>query len=345
MNGELGELSKHYEVLGELHRGGMGAVFKVRHRHLDQLRVIKVIRAELQGDPEMHERFVREAKLATQIQHRHIARFFDFTIDENGTAFMVLEFIAGCNLKQFFNDAGGILAPDLVRDLSVQGLTALAHFHSRQLVHRDISPENLMATKGYSGDLLVKLIDFGIAKHLASETHLTRTGLFMGKVLYASPEQFGGAENVDARGDLYSFGIMMYELLTGKVPFHGSQVDVLSGHLQKEPPPFSETDPEGRIPEDLRAIVLKTLQKSPDDRYQTADEMVELLSDLDLEGSAESQTAINGLSARVEEESTVPPASTEAATIGFESSTEAMPSSTSAGTVGSEPSSRLSNTV
>jgi serine/threonine protein kinase len=269
-----------YEILQKIREGGMGAIYKVRHRLLDEVRVIKLMRPHLGEDPEFKARFIREARVAIKLRHPNVAHLYDFTIGDDDTAFIVMEFIEGRTLEELLKLVG---PPPLglALEIAQQSLRALAYLHSKGFVHRDISPDNLMLAEDPDGNPQVKLIDLGIAKVLGGpESHLTKTGTFLGKLRYASPEQFGaGGPSADARGDLYSFGVVLYELLTGIHPILGSDPSsIIAGHLFRPPLPFDETDREGRLPPGLRAAVLRALAKSPDERYAGAKELAQELA-------------------------------------------------------------------
>jgi eukaryotic-like serine/threonine-protein kinase len=270
------ELESTYEVLDTM-GGGMGAVYKVRHRLFGEIRIIKVMQAALKDDSSLRERFATEAKRGKQLKHRNIAQVQDFQIGSDGNAYLIMEFIDGVNLREAFLRTGQPLDPRTVVAIGEQTLAALGYLHARNLIHRDISPDNLMVTRDEDGCLLVKLIDLGIAKSLEDNTiALTRVGDFMGKLSYASPEQFG--EKVDSRSDFYSLSIVLYELLTRFKPITAANTGAfVLAHYQTPPRPFSETDPTGRIPEALRRVVLKALEKKPENRYQTADEFASAL--------------------------------------------------------------------
>lgn len=261
----------------------MGAIYKVRHRLLGEERVVKIMRPQLEGDQEFARRFVREAQTLIRVRHPHIAQLYDFFADEAGNAAMVMEYIPGIDLRELLRRHGPP-SLGLAVEIALQSLEAIGFLHRRNMVHRDISPDNLMLSRDADGKPLVKLIDLGIVKVLEAEgTGLTSTGMFIGKVRYASPEQFKSAEgaHLDQRSDLYSFGVVFYELLTGRLPVVGDTASALiAAHLYHPPLGFDVTDPQGRVPSDLRELVLKLLAKEPHDRPNNAEEVEELLRGL-----------------------------------------------------------------
>jgi tRNA A-37 threonylcarbamoyl transferase component Bud32 len=271
----LPQLDGKYEILEKLREGGMGAIYKVRHQLLDEVRVVKVMRAQVAEDLELAERFQREARSVIRLRHPNIAQLYDFSIDEHGTRYMVIEYIDGMSLQDVLEEVGP--PPQaLAVQLAVQSLQAIGYLHRFGMVHRDISPDNLMLSLDFDGQPLVKLIDLGIAKS-QSEVRLTRTDTFLGKIRYAAPESFRvGSGNVDGRADLYAFGIVLYELLTGTSPIRGSDMStMITSHLFDPPVPFEQSDPEGRVPEALRRAVLRALAKDPQERIPTAEVFAE----------------------------------------------------------------------
>jgi serine/threonine protein kinase len=278
----LAHLEGTYEVLGKLKEGGMGAVFKVRHRLLGELRVVKVMRPQLAHDPGFAERFSREARAAIRLRHPNIAQLFDFTLDEQGNAYMVLEFVDGLDLKEVLRRHGP-LPVGLTLEVARQALAAVGFLHRRGMVHRDISPDNLMLSRDEDAQPVVKLIDLGIVKVLDAEASMTSTGMFLGKVRYASPEQFRSTEGgrIDQRSDLYSVGVVLYELLTGTFPITGDTSSaIMAGHLYRPPVGFEVSDPQGRVPTAVRRTVLRLLEKDPALRFPSAEELAEVLSTL-----------------------------------------------------------------
>jgi len=268
----LRSIEGKYEILEKLGEGGMGSVYKVRHRLLDEIRVVKVMRPQLTPAEDLAARFSREARAATLLRHPNIAQLYDFSLDEDGFAFIVMEYIPGMTLQASLRH-NGPLTLGLALEVAQQSLRALAFLHGKGFVHRDISPDNLMLARGEEGEPVVKIIDLGIAKTLASGAGLTNAGMFLGKVRYAPPEQFRaeGAAAVDARGDLYSFAVVLYELLTGRYPIQGKDPSsIIAGHLFFPPLDFAESDPAGRLPADLRQVILKALAKEAADRFDSA---------------------------------------------------------------------------
>jgi TonB family protein len=274
-----GSFEEKYEVLARLRQGGMGAVYKVRHRLLDELRAIKVIRSWAVGNEEAAARFLQEARVASRLRHPNLAVLYDFAVDAEGGAYLVSELIEGWTFREILQRHG---PPPLALGLEMarQSLKALGVLHRSRIVHRDVAPDNLMLTRDAEGLPLVKLIDLGIAKALEEGAGATESGFFLGKPRYASPEQFS-AGPADERSDLYSFGVVLYELLTGRCPISGHDpLSLMAGHLERPPLAFEVSDPEGRIPPDLRKILLDALEKRPEDRVPSAAEFAAAIAEI-----------------------------------------------------------------
>lgn len=273
----LERIEGKYDIVAKLREGGMGAVYTVRHRLLDELRVVKVLRTQLAGNRQLEDRFVREARAAIRLRHPNVVQIFDFSLDDEGHGFLVMEYIRGLDLQQIVGRGDRPLLPiALVLEIARQSLRALGFLHRRGFVHRDVSPDNLMLTRDVDERPLVKMIDLGIAKERGNDTSLTATGVFLGKFRYSSPEQFGADERagVDERSDLYSFGIVLYQLLTHRFPIAGTTTSqLIGGHLLRPPLPFATSDPEGRVPAELRDLVLRCLEKKAGDRFASAAEL------------------------------------------------------------------------
>lgn len=271
------ELASRFEVLEKMGEGGMGAVYKVRHNELNRVCVIKVMQAQLQKNPTVRARFLGEAQKGAQLNHPNIATVLDFFVGSNGTACLVMEFIDGKDLGDVLRESDAPLKYETAAEIVMQALDAVACLHAKKLVHRDISPDNLMITHDENGRMVVKLIDLGIAKSLEAPPGQGGTQFFIGKFAYAPPEQFGN--HVDTRSDIYALGVVLYLLLTKTLPIVGTDfASYYAAHQKKESPrPFSETDPTGSVPENIRRVVLKALEHDAANRFQTATEFRDAL--------------------------------------------------------------------
>jgi hypothetical protein len=270
-------LDGKYRLDSYLSSGGMGAVFKATHVMLGKPVAVKLIKADLVTSPDMVRRFQREARAATSLNHPNIVGVHDLGQTEDGTLYIAMELVDGISLKDVIRESGRIDAPRIVSTLRQVG-SALSLAHRHQIIHRDLKPQNVMLTRDAEGREIAKLLDFGIAKTFDEKaTQLTRTGLALGTPQYMSPEQAMGKE-VDGRSDLYSLGVMLYEMLIGEVPFTApSATAILVKHMTEVPAPPSRKRPDLQVPAHLEAIALKCLEKDPSRRYQTADEFIAAL--------------------------------------------------------------------
>jgi serine/threonine protein kinase len=276
-------LDGKYQIIDRLGVGGMGEIFKVRHIHLNELRVIKIMRPNIAQDDQGLQRFLQEARTSTMIKHKNLAMLYDFAQLEDGSYYMVWEFIDGTNIQKWIASTGA-MPPRLTVEIAIQALHGLDHLHSMGLIHRDISPENIMLSQDHHGKLLVKVIDFGIAKQLAEGDGgqgLTQTGMFLGKLKYASPEQAGFLkedEHLDPRSDLYSFGIVLYEMLAGRAPFAATNPHgYILKHVTEKPAPIAALNPAAKVPAQLEALIMKSLEKNRDARFATAEDFATAL--------------------------------------------------------------------
>ena len=255
----------------------MGRVYKVRNIISDRIEAMKVLAADLDRDQELSDRFIREIRVHATLDHPNIAKMYT-AVRWSGRLLLLMEYLEGTTLETLLR-RGPISLRDCV-GYSVQTLAALSYAHSRGVVHRDIKPANLMLTSRGA----VKLMDFGIAK-ASVQQGLTQTGLTVGSLPYMSPEQIQGETQLDARSDIYSFGIALYELATGQRPFRAeSQYTLMSAHLKEAPEPPAAVNPS--LPPALSEIILTAIAKDPADRFQSAEALRNAILDLSAEGAA-----------------------------------------------------------
>ncbi len=257
-------LGGRYRVEARIGAGGMAEVFRGLDTTLNRTVAIKVLKPQFASDPSFVERFRREAQAAARLNHPNLVGVFDTGAD-NGTNFIVMEYVEGRTLADFM-DKGGRLAPAKVVEIAEKIAEALAAAHAQGVIHRDIKTANVMVTR----QGVVKVMDFGIARLTTGPDTIAQTASVLGTAAYISPEQAQG-QPVDARSDIYSLGVVLYEMLTGAQPFTGdSAVAIAYKHVQENPRPPSALDPD--IPARLDAVVMRAMAKNPANRYQSATE-------------------------------------------------------------------------
>jgi eukaryotic-like serine/threonine-protein kinase len=291
----IGKTLGHYQILEEIGSGGMGVVYKARDLHLDRFVAIKILPPEKVADPERKRRFVQEARACSALNHPNIVHVYDITAHE-GMDFIAMEYVKGKTLDERIGHRGLCLKDTL--KYAVQIADALAKAHSAGIIHRDLKPSNIMVNE----DSMVKVLDFGLAKlteeirydEFAStasasigEKSLTEKGTIIGTVAYMSPEQAEG-KTIDPRSDIFSFGTVLYEMITGRRAFQGdSKISTLAAILSKEPDPLSV-----EIPYDLEKTVMRCLRKDPERRFQNVADLKISLQELMEESDSQNRMSL-----------------------------------------------------
>jgi serine/threonine protein kinase len=276
-----------YRVKKRLGEGGMGEVFLAQHEAIEKRVALKILRAEYSTKADVVARFQLEAKSASRMKHPNVVDVFDFGSTEDGRFFLALEYLDGCDLADELHKLRTI-DPARAVQIMVQVCAGLGSAHENGVVHRDMKPENVFLQRGRHGFDEVKIVDFGIAKmreisggeegkQEEGERRLTKAGSVFGTPEYMAPEQATGKE-VDHAVDIYAVGVMLYEVLTGKVPFNGdSMVHTLTMHVHESPPPFFKKNPHIFVSEELEAVVMKALSKTPLGRFATMESFSDAL--------------------------------------------------------------------
>src|SRR2546427_829140 len=268
-------LGKSYTVEGEIGRGGMGVVFNARDERLKREVAVKVLPPELAFREEIRLRFLREAETAARLSHPHIVPIHSVGEGPDGLVYFVMAYVDGESVAAKL-ERGGSLPAEESRRIMQETADALGAAHALGIIHRDVKPDNILL-EGSRGGVVVT--DFGIAKALSSTTGpatLTATGVAIGTPHYMSPEQAAGDREIDGRSDIYSLGVVAYQMLTGELPFHAPTVPgILMKHITERAPLITDRRPD--LPEDLAACVMRCLEKDPEDRWPTADALRRVL--------------------------------------------------------------------
>ena len=267
------------EKLGE---GGMGVVYRAEQTAINRVVALKVLHANLTQDRSLHARFQNEAAASSRLNHPNTITVYDFGQTESQSLYIAMEYVDGKSLDDEIRMIGAMDYHRACR-LAIQMCGSLADAHQNNIVHRDLKPENVMLCKRGEEEDFVKVLDFGIAKIMEDDgtdqvKALTKTGMVFGTPQYMSPEQIRG-EKVDHRSDIYSMGVIVYQMLTGVLPFVADQpMGVLSKHLVDKPPSLNKTNPNARVPSEVEAVVMAALEKEPGKRPQTMKELADRLA-------------------------------------------------------------------
>jgi serine/threonine-protein kinase len=297
-------LNGRYLIEEPLGSGGMGNVYAARHVKLGTRLAIKVLLPELLSDADAISRFAREARASAKIADENVVRILDVGQLDSGVPYMVMEFLEGQDAAAYLKEHGRLSVEHAI-DAMLQSCAALGAAHAMNIIHRDIKPSNLFFVPRAAGRPLVKMLDFGVSKIVSSGNHkasqMTKAGSILGSPGYVPPEQWFHTNTADKRSDIWALGILFYEFLTGRVPFEAPSVPVLATKIAYDPPlpPRRLRD---EIPADVETVVLRCLEKSPDDRFQDVTSMAVALRScqrryLDRSGSADKQPMRVGIAA------------------------------------------------
>ncbi|MCA9556288.1 MAG: protein kinase, partial [Myxococcales bacterium] len=300
-------LEERYLITGLVGEGAMGRVYAAQHTRLGGRRfAVKMLFGDLSAQDNMRTRFAREAETASRMEHPNVVSVVDFGETAGGLLFLVMEYLEGHGLESLVRMQGA-LPQDRVIRLGRDIARGLAHAHARGLVHRDLKPENVVVVRDRDVEV-PKIVDFGVAI-VTTETdgRVTRAGMVVGTPAFMSPEQ-ATACDVDARSDLYSLGMLMYFLAAGRPAFLGSAGEILQQVVQSVPPSIYSVSPNADVGPGLEAVIMRLLQKHPVDRFQSAEEVIETLDRLALDGGPTRRIPMNP----AERPTLVEPATTDA---------------------------------
>ncbi len=272
-------INDRFKISALIARGGMGKVYRAEQAPLGRICAIKVLNPNYAGehDPEFHKRFFLEASIASKLTHPNTVTIFDYGRTEDDIYYMAMEYLEGHTLHRAIRE--GFFPEERAAHIARQICRALREAHSLGVIHRDLKPANIFLVEHGDETDFVKVLDFGLVKNVSGDKgeDLTQTGLFMGSPKYMAPEQIRG-DKVDARTDIYALGIIMYEMITGKVPFdRPNSVNILMAHVNEEPPPLRQMNPAIQISAQIEDTVARCMAKDPDQRFRSMDEVLAAL--------------------------------------------------------------------
>ncbi len=288
-------LAGKFRIERVLGQGGMGVVVAATHLLLDERVALKFLLPDALGNPEAVERFAREARAAVKIKSEHVARVSDVGTLESGSPYMVMEYLEGQDLASYVHATGAMAVPNAI-EFVLQACEAIGEAHALGIVHRDLKPANLFVTRRVDGSPCIKVLDFGISKltlpGVGHELGMTKTNSVMGSPLYMSPEQMSSTRSVDMRTDIWALGVILYEILTGRVPFEAETMPQLCGMILQDPPPsLRDTRPD--IPETLQSVVFRCLEKKREQRFANIADLAAALAPF---GSTSAQRSADRIS-------------------------------------------------
>ncbi len=287
-------INERFKVVSLIARGGMGKVYRAEQAPLGRVCALKVLNPNYSGehDPEFHKRFFLEASMTSKLTHPNTVTIFDYGKTDDDIYYMAMEYLEGHTLHRAIRHSGHF-PEERTAHVARQICRALREAHSLGIIHRDLKPANIYLVEHGDEPDFVKVLDFGLVKNVSDTKgeELTQAGLFMGSPKYMAPEQISG-EKVDARTDIYALGIIMYEMLTGKVPFDSAtSVNILMAHVKQDAPPMRQMNPNVEVSGAIEETVARCMAKAPDDRFRSMDEVLAALKRL---GAA--TLTMNGLS-------------------------------------------------
>ncbi|MFO0682182.1 MAG: serine/threonine-protein kinase [Sandaracinus sp.] len=269
-------INDRFRIVALLARGGMGKVYRAEQAPLGREVALKVLNPNYNGDndPEFHKRFFLEASTCSKLTHPNTVTIFDYGRTDDDVYYIAMELLEGRTLHRALREEGPF-STERALHIARQICRSLREAHGLGVIHRDLKPANVYLVRHGDENDFVKVLDFGLVKNVDDKGEdLTQTGLFMGSPKYMSPEQIRG-ERADARADVYSLGVMIYEMVTGKVPFdRPNSVNILMAHVHEAPPPFAQINPGVQVPEALEALVMRCLSKQADDRFGSMEELL-----------------------------------------------------------------------